>query len=650
MQNKSQWLHSSLSAKSFRSFMLLLVMMFTTSTAWARKATFNEYVLQSWMLGINENTPFTLTFTSEEKLYEICDGAELTAEGLGMINDLYIYSTGSHTVTNIEGEEVDCYNYYLIYPGWSDGIEAPEDCSWLFAYLSNLVSVTFDNFDTGNVTDMNNMFQSCSSLTSLNLSNFDTSNVTDMSYMFQSCSSLTSLDLSNFDTSNVTDMYYMFSDCSSLTSLDLSNFDTSNVTRMSFMFQSCSSLTSLDLSNFDTSNVTGMSYMFDGCSSLTSLNLSNFDNSNVTAMSYMFNNCSSLTALNLSNFNTSKVETMQSMFDGCSSLTSLNLSNFNTSKVTDMCQMFRDCSSLTSLNISNFNTSNVTAMFYMFKNCSSLTSLTIGNFDMHNVESAGSMFKDTPKLKTLTLKSVPNLKDGTFNSKFTGEGVIVKYELDDNSEICNTGNYIPAVTAPASYSRTMANQWGTIVLPFDVDTSKENPYDFYKISSVSGDELTLSKITSTLSAGTPALIRLYDNVVSGSPYELNITAKDNNMNVSDDLTQSTGSLSLIGAYDYKDITAEAGYIIANNAFWSIQDIKGSNKVYCAPFRAYIAGTASESRLRISTADETTGIAALDALNSADAVYYDINGRKQTGLKNGMNVIKANGKTMKVIVK
>ena len=37
-----------------------------------------------------------------------------------------------------------------------------------------------------------------------------------MRYMFFSCSSLTSLDLSNFDTSNVTNMQEMFSGCSKL--------------------------------------------------------------------------------------------------------------------------------------------------------------------------------------------------------------------------------------------------------------------------------------------------------------------------------------------------------------------------------------------------------------------------------------------------
>ena len=54
------------------------------------------------------------------------------------------------------------------------------------------------------------MFNKCSSLTFLNLSNFNTKNVTNMEDMFSYCSSLTFLDLSNFDTNNVEDMEDMF--------------------------------------------------------------------------------------------------------------------------------------------------------------------------------------------------------------------------------------------------------------------------------------------------------------------------------------------------------------------------------------------------------------------------------------------------------
>ena len=56
----------------------------------------------------------------------------------------------------------------------------------------------------------------CSSLTNINLSNFNSQNVTNMNNIFSGCSSLTKINLFNFNTQNVTDMSRMFNGCSSL--------------------------------------------------------------------------------------------------------------------------------------------------------------------------------------------------------------------------------------------------------------------------------------------------------------------------------------------------------------------------------------------------------------------------------------------------
>lgn len=105
--------------------------------------------------------------------------------------------------------------------------------------------------------------------------------------MFCYCQSLETLDLSNFDTSNVTNMEDMFWDCRTLKKLDLSNFNTSNVTNMLEMFGACIDLRKLIIP-FDTSNVTDMSYMFYSCMSLKKLDLTSFSDTNVTNKNNMF--------------------------------------------------------------------------------------------------------------------------------------------------------------------------------------------------------------------------------------------------------------------------------------------------------------------------------------------------------------------------
>ena len=272
--------------------------------------------------------------------------------------------------------------------------------------IENILELDLSNFDTSQVTYMNDMFVNMHNLTSLDLSNFDTSQVTDMGNIFFYASSLTSLNLSSFNTSKVTNMGSMFNNASSLTSLSLSNFDTSKVVDMGAMFNNMSNLTSLNLSNFNTSKVTDMHSMFSSMSSLTSLNLSNFDTSKVTDMRAMFAGLPNLATLNLSSFDTSNVTNMSGMFYEASNLSVLNLSNFNTSKVTNMEAMFYNMVSLTLLDLSSFNTPEVTNMSNMFslsdvyKPNDKLEKIYVNNdFNTSKLINYSEMFKNRKKLR-----------------------------------------------------------------------------------------------------------------------------------------------------------------------------------------------------------------------------------------------------------
>ena len=117
---------------------------------------------------------------------------------------------------------------------------------------SKAESIDLTSFNTRNVSDMGNMFNSAEATTIIGLDTFNTGKVYTMAYMFNEVN-VSSLDLSNFDTSNVTNMNLMFK--------GLENFNTSNVINMTGMFWG-TKIDVLDLSSFDTSNVEGISYMF----------------------------------------------------------------------------------------------------------------------------------------------------------------------------------------------------------------------------------------------------------------------------------------------------------------------------------------------------------------------------------------------------
>ena len=152
----------------------------------------------------------------------------------------------------------------------------------------HLSFINFTNFDSSEVTNMENLFENAEKLKTISFNNFNTSKVTSFKNMFKNCEDLVSLDLSSFDTKNVEYMDYMFANCQKLNYLNIENFITNKVQTMEAMFYYCSLLSSLNLSSFDTKNVINMNSMFYYCSRLSSLNLSSFDTKNVINMNSMF--------------------------------------------------------------------------------------------------------------------------------------------------------------------------------------------------------------------------------------------------------------------------------------------------------------------------------------------------------------------------
>lgn len=581
--------------------------------------------------------------------------------------------------------------------------ENVENMSGMFFYCSKLTELNLSNFDTKNVTNMSWMFTGCSSLACiLDFSKFNTANVTNMNNMFTGCSLLTQLNLASFDTQQVTNMENMFEGCNKLSNLVISSFNTGEVTNMKGMFSRCYALTSLNLSNFDTHKVENMNAMFNNCSSLLSINLSSFNTENVTDMSYMFSQCPSLTELNISNFNSANVENIARMFDGSSSLETLDLSNFDTKNVTDLTGMFNGCTALKSINLSKFDTRNVIYMDDIFEGCKALTALNLSSFNTENVLSMRGMFGNCINIKTIYVSDkfvTENVKfsEDMFESCTSLEGAIA-YDAnkidkeaanykngyfktyikigDTITEICGSdeANYTVAsldftdkdvlsnvpikVKDKITYNLNMANEWGTICLPYEVTYSANAEYKLYKLSDLKGDVLIFTEYANgaEIPAGTPMAIRHITEsaTVSVTTEKAEIPLDFNSSNM------SGGGWRLVGTYTKVEVPDE-GYIISNNKFWNVGRMKleGHNvkSVAATPYHAYImpASSASSAASKLSIGfgdDETTAIdspAIIDVFNP-NAEYYDINGRRIKTLEKGINIVKMGGKTTKVIIK
>ena len=571
--------------------------------------------------------------------------------------------------------------------------------NYMFYGCSKLTSLDLSKFNNQKVTGMISMFEGCSGLKSLNLSKFNTQSVTDMSNMFYGCSGLTSLDLSNFNTQNVEYMGSMFKGCTGLTSLNLSMFNTQNVTNMGWMFMGCSSLESLNLSNFDTQNVKHMSDMFSGCSALTSLDLSMFNTQNVEYMSCMFMGCSGLTSLDLSKFDTQKLQGMSGMFSGCSGLTSLDLSKFDTQNVFDMMSVFENCSGLTSLDLSNFNTQNVEFMLSMFKGCSGLTSLDLSNFDTKKVERMSDMFSGCSSLTTIyasdkfvitehsygiamfsgctLLKGViaygedktdhtyANYKTGYFtklvgkngNEKIGASGetlTAASLALDDEKDFVA---YESFSAKAASYNREMKEGtiWATLCLPFEVSLADKNFRAFKLLSAnESTSTIQLEEITTSITAGTPVIIKMNNGETTLSFSEANKEIAQKVVSAAD------GSYQLQGLYTKKVFDKSADdncYIVKGNKLMNptkLLENTSTTQVGSKPFRAYMVDNTSSSAgakmFSIAIGDNTTAIDSLNTIADGNAIYYDLQGNRLSAPQKGINIVKRGNKTMKVIIK
>ncbi len=203
----------------------------------------------------------------------------------------------------------------------------------------------------------------------------------------------------------------------------------------------------------------------------------------------------------------------------------------------------------------------------------------------------------------------------------------------------------------ASYSRDMTSTWGTLCLPFAIDaTADGNTCKFYTLQNVGSDYVTLKQIEEgTIEAGTPVVICKKDD--SQTTVEIKATDAE----VVTKPVEATTSDRLVGTFGTEILKDNGGYFIAKNKFFSVADYSTGNGVKVNPFRAYImCSSASAPALRIDLNDDATGIdtaKAIDTLNNATAEYYDINGRRTTGVQKGLNIVRlSNGKTMKVFVK
>ena len=235
-----------------------------------------------------------------------------------------------------------------------------------------------------------------------------------------------------------------------------------------------------------------------------------------------------------------------------------------------------------------------------------------------------------------------------FQSLPTGIGNQNKYKTVSLSDDSYISDQATGTVDAISYTRTMTSNWGTLVLPYSLTLTGEEPYRLYTIDKMDGDELVLSRIEGTVAAGTPCVVKR-----NGTEAKLTFGPNYATLNMAIE-TQDVGGMTFSGTYWTKDVNS--GYVISKNSFWNVEELKGSasvNGVKVRPFRAWLDGTSANAPAKLSMRIDgsTTGIDAIDALNDAEADYYDLSGKRLDEPQRGVNIVRMkSGKTKKIIIK
>ena len=360
-------------------------------------------------------------------------------------------------------------------------------------------------------------------------------------------------------------------------------------------------------------------------------------NSVTTIGEQAFSGCSGFTGdLTIPN----SVKTIgESAFSGCSGFTEdLIIPN---SVTTIRKRAFYGCSGFTgSLTLPNSVTTIESSAFY---NCKGFT----GDLSLpKSLEVVGTGFLEKcNNIQTITFLSLPIGISG-----YLGD-LTKTVSLSDDSYI--SSNKEDGTIDAISYTRTMSSNWGTLVLPYPLTLTGDEPYRLYAIDNMTGEELVLKQLDGEVAAGTPCVVKR-----NGSESELTFGANDAELNMTIN-GKTVGDMTFNGTYWPKEVTD--GYVIAKDCFWNVADlmknkpeaVKGAK---VSPFRAWLDGNAASgpARLAMRIDGSTTGINtpdALDVLNDAEAEYYDLSGKRLHEPQKGVNIVRMkSGKTKKIIIK
>lgn len=430
---------------------------------------------------------------------------------------------------------------------------------------------------------------------------------------------------------------YAFSYCSALKTITVP-YSVESINQ--FAFTHCTGLESVTFE--ENSQLTELGQLaFSFCSSLKAIKIP----SNVTYIeSNLFNQCSSLSAIT---FPRRMTEIAYECLGVCKNLTSITVESGNELfDSRDNCNAIIDEENELVLGCKNtVIPRSVSSIGYAaFANCIGLTGITLPD-GIRSIDN--NAFEYCNNLTAITLKSMPSMKEKTFNCCDNIQTTILDLTDSEKPYIGKSLEYYPAITR-ANYHRTLEKgRWGTIVLPFVPESTAG--LEFYALESMTtagGGALTFKK-ADNVEAGVPYLFR---NTSDNADFTL---TKTDPVLVLNATTRTADGFTMKGSFQSVQLNGtenENLYYLKDDKFYH-----ATGKINIAPFRAYIEGDGvNKAPLLMLTVAEDGSVTAvpgiLDASGDIDetAGIYDLNGNFLSEPQPGqINIIRAkSGKTVK----
>lgn len=244
----------------------------------------------------------------------------------------------------------------------------------------------------------------------------------------------------------------------------------------------------------------------------------------------------------------------------------------------------------------------------------------------------------TDASKALVVTVIPTATEGKWNlrnteaNQFIGSQDAGVYTVNSHIDF-----NIVETTKPSIDINTTAAGWGTTILPFAVASLPEG-VKAYSVNKLEADQATLTLVeVYALEANKPYIIEgSWNETLTGDAQGTALTYTDGLL---------TGVYTETPAEDGWYVLQKHGEVVA---FYRVNTEVKTPTV--GVNRAYLTVPDSSRPAFFFGEGETTGINAIQALTSGDAEIYNAAGARIPTLQKGMNIVKRNGKSYKVIVK